>query len=77
MTDESGPHLSIVRGDASPEEIAALVAVVTARVRAARAADGAAAAGQRPDSAWRRSARAPRRIAEPGPGAWRRSLHPG
>ncbi|MFC7744081.1 hypothetical protein ACFQXA_28530 [Nocardiopsis composta] len=51
--------------------------MVTARVRAARAADGAAAAGQRPDSAWRRSARAPRRIAEPGPGAWRRSLHPG
>ncbi|WP_017595030.1 acyl-CoA carboxylase epsilon subunit [Nocardiopsis potens] len=74
-TGEDRPRLSIVRGDASPEEVAALVAVVAARARAAEAARAAAPAGQA-GSAWRRSARGPRRTAAPGPGAWRRSMHP-
>ncbi|MEO3828522.1 acyl-CoA carboxylase subunit epsilon [Actinomadura sp. B10D3] len=42
VTPESKPFLRIVRGDPSPEEIAALVAVLSARARAAAAArDGA------------------------------------
>ncbi|MFW5420343.1 acyl-CoA carboxylase subunit epsilon [Nocardiopsis sp. CNT-189] len=72
----STPRLSIVRGDASPEEVAALVAVVAARARAAEAARGGAEA-ERTESAWRRSARGPHRTAAPAPGAWRRSMHPG
>ncbi|WP_309237310.1 acyl-CoA carboxylase subunit epsilon, partial [Actinomadura sp. BRA 177] len=35
MTAEQKPFLQVVRGDASPEEIAALVAVLTARALAA------------------------------------------
>ncbi|NVI89189.1 acyl-CoA carboxylase subunit epsilon, partial [Actinomadura sp. BRA 177] len=35
VTAEQKPFLQVVRGDASPEEIAALVAVLTARALAA------------------------------------------
>ncbi|RSN46620.1 acyl-CoA carboxylase subunit epsilon, partial [Actinomadura sp. WAC 06369] len=38
MTAEPKPFLQVVRGDPTPEEIAALVAVLTARVAAAAAA---------------------------------------
>ncbi|WP_345022272.1 acyl-CoA carboxylase subunit epsilon, partial [Actinomadura keratinilytica] len=41
---ENKPFLQVVRGDAAPEEVAALVAVLTARARAA----AAAAAARRP-----------------------------
>ncbi|WP_344263697.1 acyl-CoA carboxylase subunit epsilon, partial [Actinomadura napierensis] len=44
MTAEDKPFLQVVRGDPSPEEIAALVAVLTARACAA----GAARAGGEP-----------------------------
>jgi hypothetical protein len=54
-------NLQIVRGDATPEEIAALVAVLTARAgragRAARAAATGTGAGEPPTGAadsWRR-----------------------
>jgi hypothetical protein len=63
------PTLRIVRGDATPEEIAALVAVLSARsgageapVRPARVAGG-----------WSDPARLARRPLLRGPGAWRAS----
>ncbi|WP_067967825.1 acyl-CoA carboxylase subunit epsilon [Nocardiopsis trehalosi] len=76
---ESGPapFLRLVRGRPSPEEAAALVAVLTARARAAAAARDAAAAAPEPRSAWSDRSRLVRRPLAPGPGAWRRSLHPG
>ena len=74
MVTDSGqadrPALRVVRGDASPEEIAALVAVLLSR----------------PDfdeppppvpSAWADRSRLLRRPVHPGPGAWRRSGLPG
>ncbi|MEU8309000.1 acyl-CoA carboxylase subunit epsilon [Actinomadura sp. NPDC048955] len=76
MTADSKPFLRIVRGDPGPEEVAALVAVLTARAGAAAAArDGAAPP---PPSRWADRSRlvrttlagAPR---PRGPGAWRAS----
>jgi hypothetical protein len=56
-------ELRIVRGDATAEEVAALVAVLASR-------PAAAAATSEPDSAWARPVpRAP--LPAPGPGAWR------
>jgi hypothetical protein len=65
---EQRPFLQVVRGDATPEEIAALVAVLTAR-----AAESAASRPARAPSAWARRARLGRRLAPAGPGAWRAS----
>jgi hypothetical protein len=67
----SGPGglvtLRIVRGDATPEEVAALVVALTARPVAAPAS------AVREPSAWSRPRpRAP--LPPPGPGAWRRGL---
>jgi acyl-CoA carboxylase epsilon subunit len=62
------PFLEVVRGDATPEEIAALVAVL-----AARAAVAAAPGPARRPSAWARRARLVRRPITAGPGAWRAS----
>jgi acyl-CoA carboxylase epsilon subunit len=62
------PLLRVVRGDATPEEIAALVAVLAAR-------GGAEAPGQ-PRSvknAWSDRSRLLRRPLATGPGAWRAS----
>ncbi len=68
----SQPLLRVVRGDATPEEIAALVAVLLAR-----SADTAA---PRPDRSvpgfWSDRASQLRRPLYPGPGAWRRSSLP-
>ena len=69
------PFLQVVRGDLSPEEIAALVAVLTARARAAQAERDAAA--PMPRSAWRDRSRMFRPWARPGPDAWRGSFRPG
>ena len=69
----AGPALRVVRGDATPEEIAALVAVLLAR----------SAAGEVPapaplvPSAWSDRSRLLRRPLFPGAGAWRRSALPG
>ncbi|WP_306368792.1 acyl-CoA carboxylase subunit epsilon [Nocardiopsis sp. CC223A] len=67
------PHLVVVRGEPTAEEIAALTAVLAARAAAARAAADAPAAPERP-SAWRDRARGLRAPLRPGPGAWRTSL---
>ena len=67
------PLLRVVRGDATPEEIAALVAVLVAR------AGDAEAPG--PDRSvpglWADRSRLLRRPLFPGPGAWRQSGLPG
>jgi hypothetical protein len=68
--EPSGPPLlRVVRGDASPEEIAALVAVLMARAGDA-GAPGQDRSGSR---SWSDRSRQLRRPLFPGPGAWRRS----
>ena len=69
MSEDAGPPLlRVVRGEPTPEELAALVAVVVARASAGRAATRA----ERPVgwAAYWRQVGAPLR---PGPGAWRSS----
>ena len=68
------PLLRVVRGDATPEEIAALVAVLLTRAAEAEAPGPARSA---PVNAWSDRARLLRRPLSPGPGAWRRSGLPG
>jgi Acyl-CoA carboxylase epsilon subunit len=63
--------LRVIRGDATAEEVAALVAVLMSR-----------AADDEPPprearSAWSDRSRLVRRPLQPGPGAWRRSALPG
>jgi hypothetical protein len=63
-----GPSLRIIAGSPTPEELAAVTAVL------AHALDEAAAEqSQEPprSSAWDRSRRGLRRTLHPGPGAWR------
>jgi len=67
------PTLRVVRGNATPEEIAALVAVLLARSADAEA-PGPARSVQ---NAWSDRSRQLRRSLAPGPGAWRRSALPG
>lgn len=62
--------LRLVRGDATPEEIAALVAVLSA---ASAAGDPAP---PRPRSHWASRERAVRQPLAPGRGAWRASAFP-
>jgi Acyl-CoA carboxylase epsilon subunit len=64
VSDEQ-PLLRVVRGEPTAEELAALVAVVTAR--------SATRAEETPHSAWTDRALLVRRCAAPGPGAWRTS----
>jgi hypothetical protein len=67
--------LRVVHGDATPEEIAALVAVLAAR---SGSAAGAARLPARPaGGGWSDRSRQLRRPLRPGPGAWRRSGGPG
>ncbi len=79
-TPEDERPLRIVRGDATPEEVAALVAalgLVSARVNAER--EAAAAAAKRRTGAkslWARPARNIRPPLGPSPGAWRASGFP-
>jgi hypothetical protein len=65
------PTLRVIRGDASPEEIAALVAVLLS------GAGGDEAPPAPARSAWADRSRQVRRPLRPGPGAWRRSALPG
>jgi len=65
------PPLRLVRGDASPEEVAALLAVLSA---ASAGADARPAS--RHTSSWAARERAVRRPLIPGPGAWRASAWP-
>jgi hypothetical protein len=67
----SEPVLRVVRGDASAEEIAALVAVLLSRPADVEAAP------EPKRSAWSDRAGQLRRPIFPGPGAWHRSGLPG
>ena len=62
------PPLQLVRGNASPEELAALFAVLSAA-----SGSGDEAPAPRPTSAWTSRERLVRRPLTPGPGAWRAS----
>ncbi|MEV3873788.1 acyl-CoA carboxylase epsilon subunit [Streptomyces sp. NPDC049906] len=67
--------IKVVKGNPTPEELAAALAVVRAR-----AAASAAAAGERPvaPDGWSRPARLLRtRRPAPGPDAWTRTYRPG
>jgi len=64
------PEIEIV-GDATPEQVAALVAVLSAAAGAT-----APEAPARHTSAWSAPAGLVRRPVAPGPGAWSRSLRP-
>jgi hypothetical protein len=63
------PLLRIVRGDPTPAELAALVAVVVSL-------SGATAPATPPRSAWAAAERLVRRPTFAGPGAWRASALP-
>jgi hypothetical protein len=65
------PVLRVIRGDATPEEIAALVAVLLSRPVVEEPPSRPA------PSAWSDRSRLLRRPLFPGPGAWRRSALPG
>ncbi|HIY43120.1 MAG TPA: acyl-CoA carboxylase subunit epsilon [Candidatus Nocardiopsis merdipullorum] len=73
-TPKNAPHLTVVRGEPTAEEIAVLTAVLTARATAARAA-AETAEQPAPVSGWRDRARGLRNRppTRPGPGAWRLS----
>jgi hypothetical protein len=62
------PVLRVIRGDATDEEIAALLAVVLAR-----SGGGGEVAGPGPTSVWSDRASGLRRPVQAGPGAWRAS----
>jgi hypothetical protein len=68
----AGPLFRVVHGDATPEEIAALVAVLMVP---GQADDGAPAGPTR--SAWSDRSGLRRVPLHPGPGTWRRSALPG
>jgi hypothetical protein len=65
------PLLRVVRGEPTPEQVAALVAVVTAR------ASGGVEAEPVAPSRWASRAAALRQPLPHGPGAWRASALPG
>ncbi len=67
------PLLRVIHGDATPEEIAALVAVLTMRA----AGDEAPSPDRSAQNSWSDRSRALRDPLVPGPGAWRRSGLPG
>ena len=71
----TGPYLRVVRGNASPEEIAALVATLSA-IAAARSAAASQAKPAPVPSHWNAPARQLRAPLHPAPGAWRRSTLP-
>ena len=66
MSEGRPPLLRVVRGEPTAKELAALVAVVTARAASAPTATG-------PRSVWIDRARLVRRTPAPGPGVWRTS----
>ena len=66
-SDPDRPVLRVVKGDATPEEVAALVAVIAAL------GSGPAEEKPKPRSTWADPARRMRTTLPHGPGAWRSS----
>jgi hypothetical protein len=75
VADGPVPYLRVVRGDATPEEIAALVAALAA-VAAARSAAAAAVQRAPVRANWNARARMLRTPVHPAPGGWRRAALP-
>jgi Acyl-CoA carboxylase epsilon subunit len=75
MTSEPGesPFFSVVSGHPDAEDLAALTAVLAARLAARQRAAAAQTAAHTPRSAWVDRAALTRTPLRPGPGAWRRS----
>jgi hypothetical protein len=71
------PVLRIVRGDPTPEELAALLAVVGAKSGPGPGGGPAAGSARSRRSAWSDPARLVRRPVRSGPDGWRRSALPG
>lgn len=69
--DDERPVLRVVKGDPTPEELAALVAVVQARVSAA-----GKPAARKVKSGWAAYWRSVREPVQHGPGGWRASARP-
>jgi hypothetical protein len=69
----SEPVLRVVKGEPSPEELAALVTVISARAAAAASAPTTEPAGA---GNWATYWRTARRPLHPGPNRWRASAHP-
>ncbi|MCD0481828.1 acyl-CoA carboxylase epsilon subunit [Streptacidiphilus sp. ASG 303] len=65
--------VKVLHGQPTPEELAAVMAVVSARAAAAAAAAAAQRTAGGPASAWADRAAAMRRMPAPGPHAWRTS----
>jgi hypothetical protein len=63
----TAPHLQVIRGDASPEDIATLLAVFAALQANTQASEPTAI------NAWSDRAAVMRSFPVPGPGAWRAS----
>ena len=74
MSEPSAPPLVLIKGDATAEEVAALVAVLSGVVASASAAAGPSTA--EPVSAWASPHRKVRASYPHGPGAWRGSALP-
>lgn len=70
---EDRPLLSVVRGEPTPDQLAALVAVVSARAARRTASE----ADADPPTRWGAPASALRHPITPGAGAWRASARPG
>ncbi|MGW0334647.1 acyl-CoA carboxylase subunit epsilon [Streptomyces sp. NPDC003011] len=67
--------IKVVRGNPTPEELAAALAVVRARAAAAQATPSGA---PEPEDAWSDPSRiAAQRLPQPGPTAWSRTYWPG
>ncbi|NJC71465.1 acyl-CoA carboxylase subunit epsilon [Planosporangium thailandense] len=64
--------VALVRGDATPEQLAAVMVVLVRAAESAKVKDPAA----RRASLWSERARLARRPSGPGPGAWRNSALP-
>lgn len=69
MTAEDKTPIKVLHGDPSPEELAAVLAVVSVRA----AANAARTPDRAPASQWADRARNLRAAAHPGPDAWRTS----
>lgn len=67
--------IKVVKGNPTPEELAAALAVVQARAAALASVPSGA---RRPADAWSAPGRVARRtLPQPGPGAWGRTYWPG
>ena len=75
MAEDSKPFLQVINGDATDEEIAALVAAIVA-VTAARSGVGGGQAQPPVMRSWNEKSRLMRPAVHPSTGGWRRSALP-